>query len=261
METTKRAVVTGASSGIGRATAELFRSRGWNVTGVARRADRLESLADETGSDVFVADLTTADDVEALAAHLAALDRVDVLVNNAGGARGFDRIEDGKADDWAWMFESNVVAVQRVTAALLPALRRTAAVVGNADIVTITSVAGHEVYEGGAGYNAAKAAAVSLMGVLRLELAGEPLRVIEIAPGMVKTEEFSLQRFGGDAARADAVYKGVESPLTAEDVAEVIVHAVELPGHVNLDHITIRPVAQAAQFKVIRGPLEVRVTD
>ncbi len=145
-----------------------------------------------------------------------------------------------------------------MTAALLPVLRRTAAEAGNADIVTITSVAGHEVYEGGAGYNAAKAAAVSLMGVLRLELAGEPLRVIEVAPGMVKTEEFALTRFDGDADRAAAVYKGVVNPLTAEDVAEVIVHAVELPGHVNLDHITIRPVAQAAQFKVIRTPLEVR---
>jgi len=258
MKTTKRAVVTGASSGIGRATGELFRRRGWDVTGVARRADRLESLAAETGADVFVADLTDPADVAALATHLDSLDRVDVLVNNAGGARGFDRVEDGSADDWRWMYEANVIAVQRVTAALLPALRRTAAEAGNADIVTITSVAAHEVYEGGAGYNAAKAAAASIVGVLRLELAGEPLRVIEIAPGMVKTEEFSLQRFGGDAARADAVYKGVVNPLTAEDVAEVIVHAVELPGHVNLDHITIRPVAQAAQFKVIRGPLEVR---
>ncbi|THG28802.1 SDR family oxidoreductase [Naasia lichenicola] len=251
-------MVTGASSGIGRATVELFRSHGWEVTGVARRADRLESLASATGADTFVADLTDPDDVAALAAHLETLDRVDVLVNNAGGARGGDRIEAGKPEDWNWMFEVNVVAVQRVTAALLPVLRRTAAEAGNADIVTITSVAGHEVYEGGAGYNAAKAGAVSLMGVLRLELAGEPLRVIEVAPGMVKTEEFALTRFDGDADRAAAVYKGVVNPLTAEDVAEVVVHAVELPGHVNLDHITIRPVAQAAQFKVIRTPLEVR---
>jgi NADP-dependent 3-hydroxy acid dehydrogenase YdfG len=178
-----------------------------------------------------------------------------VLVNNAGGARGMDRVESADPDDWRWMYEVNVLAVQGVTAALLPLLRETAGNAGNADIVTITSIAADEVYEGGAGYNAAKAAEAAVSRVLRLELAGEPLRVIEIAPGMVKTEEFSLRRFAGDQKRAERVYAGVVNPLTAEDVAQVIVAAVELPGHVNLDHVTIRPVAQAARDKVIRGPL------
>jgi NADP-dependent 3-hydroxy acid dehydrogenase YdfG len=253
----KRAVVTGASTGIGWATVALLREHGWEVTGVARRPDRLQQLADATGADVFAADLTVAADIEALRDHLQGLGGLDVLVNNAGGARGMDRVEDGKPEDWLWMFEANVIAVQRITAALLPLLRATAAEAGNADIVNITSVAAAEVYEGGAGYNAAKAAEAAVSKVLRLELAGEPLRVIEIAPGMVKTEEFSLRRFGGDQARADKVYAGVDNPLTAEDVASVIAFAVELPGHVNLDHITIRPVAQAARDKVIRGPLAV----
>ncbi len=254
----KRAVVTGASTGIGWATVALLRQGGWEVTGVARRGDRLEQLAAETGADVFAADLTRQDDVEALRDHLAEFDRVDVLVNNAGGARGLDRVEDGRVEDWLWMYEANVLAVQRITTALLPLLRATAAVAGNADIVNITSIAAAEVYEGGAGYNAAKAAEAAVSRALRLELAGEPLRVIEVAPGMVKTEEFSLRRFAGDQERADEVYQGVEDPLTAEDVAEVIAFAVGLPGHVNLDHVTVRPVAQAARDKVIRGPLSVR---
>ena len=119
----------------------------------------------------------------------------------------------------------------------------------------LTSIAGHVPYEGGGGYNAAKFAAHSMAGVLRLELVGEPIRIIEVAPGMVKTEEFSLKRFGGDQARADAVYAGVDNPLTAEDIAEVIVLAIELPGHVNLDLVTVKPVAQAAPHKVARVPL------
>jgi NADP-dependent 3-hydroxy acid dehydrogenase YdfG len=143
-------------------------------------------------------------------------------------------------------------------AALLPSLRDGARDAGHADIVSVTSVAAHEVYEKGAGYNAAKHAQHALMGVLRLELAGEPLRVIEIAPGMVRTEGFALTRFKGDRASADAVYAGVEQPLVAEDIAETIVHAVELPGHVNLDLVTVRPVAQAAATKVIRKPLAPR---
>ena len=254
----KRAVVTGASTGIGWATVALLREHGWEVTGVARREDRLRELAEATGADVFAADLTDPADIDRLRAHLEAFGRVDALINNAGGARGMDRVEDGKPDEWLWMFEANVLSVQRITSALLPLLRATAAQAGNADIVTITSVAAAEVYEGGAGYNAAKAAEAAVSKVLRLELAGEPLRVIEIAPGMVKTEEFSLRRFGGDQERADKVYAGVADPLSAEDVAGVIAYAIELPGHVNLDSITIRPVAQAARDKVIRGPLASR---
>jgi len=257
----RRVVVTGASSGIGAATVRLFRSRGWNVVGVARRTDRLDELAAETGADVFTADLTDQAQVDALRDYLRELGPVHALVNNAGGALGVASVEDSDPDDWTRMFDVNVVAVKRVTSALLPLLREgardaDAGSTPHADIVTITSIAGHVAYEGGGGYNAAKFASHALMGVLRLELAGEPIRVIEIAPGMVKTEEFSLVRLGGDQAKADAVYQNVPNPLYAEDVASAIVHAVELPGHVNLDVITIKPVAQAAPHKVIRGTLQ-----
>ena len=256
--TSRRVVVTGASSGIGAATVRLFRQRGWDVVGVARRADRLEALAAETGADVFVADVTVQADVEALRDYVSGLGPVHALVNNAGGAFGMASVEDSDADDWTRMFDVNVVAVKRVTSALLPLLRRAAADGGGADILTVTSIAGHVAYEGGGGYNAAKFAAHALMAVLRLELAGEPIRVIEVAPGMVKTEEFSLVRFGGDQARADAVYNDVTGPLLAEDIAESIVHAIELPFYVNLDLITIKPVAQAAPHKVVRGELAPR---
>ena len=252
----KRVVVTGASSGIGAATVRRFRNHGWDVIGVARRADKLEELAAETGAQVFVADLTKQDDVDALRDFVAASGPLHALVNNAGGAFGMASVEASDADDWIRMFDVNVVAVKRVTSALLPLLRAGAADGGSADILTITSIAGHVAYEGGGGYNAAKFAARAVVNVLRLELAGEPIRVIEVAPGMVKTEEFSLVRFGGDQAKADAVYQGVVDPLSADDVAETIVHAIELPAHVNLDLITIKPVAQAAPHKVIRGALE-----
>ena len=253
--TSRRVVVTGASSGIGAATVRLFREHGWQVVGVARRADRLEALAAETGADVFTADLTAQADVDALRDHLAELGPVHALVNNAGGAFGMASVENSDADDWSRMYEINVVAVKRVTSALLPLLRDAAARDGGASILNVTSIAGHIAYEGGGGYNAAKFAAHALTAVLRLELAGEPIRVIEVAPGMVKTEEFSLVRFGGDQAKADAVYDNVENPLYAEDIAEAIVHALELPDTVNLDLVTIKPLAQAAPHKVIRGAL------
>jgi len=185
--TSRRVVVTGASSGIGAATARLFRERGWDVVGVARRADRLEALAAETGIDTFVADLTKQADVDALRDFVAGLGPVHALVNNAGGAFGLDSVEQSDADDWIRMYDVNVVAVKRVTSALLPLLRQGVAEGGSADILTVTSIAGHVAYEGGGGYNAAKFAAHALMAVLRLELAGEPIRVIEVAPGMVKT--------------------------------------------------------------------------
>jgi NADP-dependent 3-hydroxy acid dehydrogenase YdfG len=250
--------VTGASSGIGAASVRLFREHGWHVVGVARRADRLEALAAETGADVFVADLTVQAEVDALRDHLAQLGPVHALVNNAGGALGLASVEDSDPDDWVRMFDVNVVAVKRVTSALLPLLRLAAADGGGADILTVTSIAGHVAYEGGGGYNASKFAAHALVGVLRLELAGEPIRVIEVAPGMVKTEEFSLVRFGGDRAKADAVYENVAHPLVAEDIAEAIVHAIELPFYVNTDLITLKPVAQAAPHKVVRGELKPR---
>ncbi len=254
---TQRVVVTGASSGIGEATARLFAAHGWHVVGVARRADRLEALAADLG-DAFrpvVADLTSDADVARATAEIAALGPLHALVNNAGGAFDMASVEHADADDWRAMFEINVVAVKNVIAALLPALRDGARDAGHADILTVTSIAASVAYEGGAGYNAAKAGAHMLMAVLRLELAGEPIRVLEIAPGMVKTDEFSLVRFGGDQARADAVYAGVDDPLSADDVAESIVHMIELPGHVNLDLVTIKPVAQAAPHKVVRAPL------
>jgi NADP-dependent 3-hydroxy acid dehydrogenase YdfG len=255
---TRRAVVTGASTGIGWATVALLRAHGWEVVAVARRADRLAALAAETGCDVVVADLTDAAQVAALAEQVASGGPLHALVNNAGGARGLDSVESGDVEDWRWMFEVNVIATKRVTAALLPALRDGAEDAGSGDIVTVTSIAGHTAYAGGGGYNAAKFAEHALVAVLRMELAGEPLRVIEIAPGMVRTEEFSLNRFGGDRDRADAVYAEVESPLTAGDVAETIVHAIELPGHVNLDLVTVKPVAQAVGGQTVKGPLRVR---
>ena len=247
--------MTGASSGIGEATVRLLRSHGWQVVGVARRADRLEALAAETGADVFVADITQQADVDALRDHLAALGPIHALVNNAGGAFGMASVEDGDPDDWARMFDVNVLGTKRVTSALLPLLRAGWTPGTSAGIVMITSIAGHVVYEGGGGYNAAKFAQHAMTRVLRLELAGEPIRVIEIAPGMVMTDEFSLVRFNGDEAKAAAVYDNVPDPLVADDVAEAIVHALELPPHVDLDMITIKPVAQAAPHKVIRGEL------
>lgn len=257
---TKRAVVTGASSGIGAATVRQLRAAGWDVVGVARRADRLAALAAETGASFFVADLTQQADVDALAAHLAKTGPVHAVVNNAGGAKGLDSVEGSDAADWQWMFEINVVAVKRVITALLPQMRATVvAHGGSADIVNITSIAGHVAYVGGGGYNAAKFAAHAMTEVLRLELNGEPIRVIEVAPGMVHTEEFSLVRFGGDQAKADAVYDDVPDPLTADDVAETIVHALGRPAHVDLDLIIVKPVAQAAPHRFARGVLTPRV--
>jgi NADP-dependent 3-hydroxy acid dehydrogenase YdfG len=253
-----RAVVTGASSGIGEATVRALRAAGWDVVGVARREERLRALAGETGASVFVADLTEQRDVDALRDHLAATGPVHALVNNAGGAKGLDSVEASAIEDWAWMFEVNVLALKRVTSALLPLLRRGAVERGVADIVNVTSVAGHTAYVGGGGYNAAKFAAHALTEVLRLELNGEPLRVIEVAPGLVKTEEFALVRFGGDRARADAVYDDVPEPLVAEDIAAVIADAVLKPRHVDLDLIVVKPVAQAAPYRLHKGPLAVR---
>jgi NADP-dependent 3-hydroxy acid dehydrogenase YdfG len=255
MAAARRAVVTGASSGIGAATVRRFREHGWDVVAVARRADRLEALAAVTGCDVVVADVTDAQAVAGLADRVRGLGGADVLVNNAGGAFGSASVEESDVDDWRRMFEVNVIGTKQVVAALLPSLRARASEAGGADIVTVTSTAGFVAYENGGGYNAAKFAEHALVGALRLELAGEPIRVVEIAPGLVRTDEFALVRFGGDRERAAAVYDGVEDPLTAEDVAEAIVHSVELPPHVNLDLVTIRPVAQAAQHKLVRGAL------
>jgi NADP-dependent 3-hydroxy acid dehydrogenase YdfG len=251
----RRVLVTGASSGIGAATARLLASRGFDVVAVARRLDRLEALAKETGVTVHQLDVTDFDAIKALAAELQPTG-IDALVNIAGGATDAALVEDADPDSWRAMFEVNVLGVQQMIAHFLPLLRSAARAHGSADILTVTSTAGRTPYETGGGYNAAKYGATALMGVLRLELAGEPIRVIEIAPGMVKTEGFALSRFAGDTARVEALYKDVENPLSAEDVAEVIVSALELPAHINLDQVTVRPVAQAAQHKLVRGKLE-----
>lgn len=254
----RRAVVTGASSGIGAASVRLLRAHGWDVVGVARREERLRALAEETGASVFVADLTVQEQVDALRDHLQATGPVHALVNNAGGAHGADSVEESRIEDWRWMFEVNVLAVKRVVSALLPLLRRAAADGSHADILNVTSTAGLAAYAGGGGYNAAKFGAHALTEVLRLELNGEPIRVIEVAPGLVATEEFSLVRYGGDRERAAAVYEGVPQPLTADDVAETIVNALERAPHVDLDLIVVRPVAQASAHKLHRGELRVR---
>ena len=253
----RRVLVTGASSGIGAATARLLAARGFDVVAVARRLDRLEALSAESGVTVHQLDVTDHGAIRDLAAELAPAG-IDALVNIAGGATDASPVESADPESWRRMFELNVLGVQQMIANFLPLLRDSARANGSADILTVTSTAAFVPYETGGGYNVAKYGAQALMDVLRLELSGEPIRVIDIAPGQVKTEEFALGRFGGDQSRVDALYQGVENPLTADNVAEVIVHALELPWHVNLDRVVVRPVAQAAQHKLHRGPLAPR---
>lgn len=231
------AVVTGASAGIGAATARTLAAQGFHVVAVARRADRITALAAEIGGTPIVADVTSDDAVAALAAQL---DRVDVLVNNAGGAKGLEPVADADLDHWRWMWETNVLGTLRVTRALLPKLIAS----GDGLIVTVTSIAALEIYDGGSGYTAAKHAQGALHRTLRGELLGKPVRLTEIAPGAVETE-FSLVRFDGDRERAGAVYAGI-TPLTAGDVAEVIGFVASRPAHVNLDQVVIRPRDQAS---------------
>ena len=230
------AVVTGASSGIGAATARTLAAQGFHVVAVARREDRIQALASEIGGTAVVADVTDEAAVETLASKV---DRVDVLVNNAGGARGLAPVADADLEHWRWMWETNVIGTLRVTRALLPKLLDS----GDGLIITVTSVAALEVYDGGAGYTAAKHAQGALHRTLRGELLGKPVRLTEIAPGAVETE-FSLVRFDGDERRADAVYKGI-TPLVADDVAEVIGFVASRPSHVDLDLIVMKPRDQA----------------
>jgi NADP-dependent 3-hydroxy acid dehydrogenase YdfG len=238
------AVVTGASSGIGMATARRLASAGYQVVVGARRFERLTALAQEIRGTARALDVTDAASVAAFAAAVPA--RVHLLVNNAGGAKGLDRVEQANDDDWEWMYEANVLGLMRVTRALLPNL-----VAGRGHIVNVTSIAGREVYPGGAGYTAAKHAAVAVTRTLRLELNGKPVRVTDVAPGLVETE-FSLVRFAGDAGRAAAVYQGLTA-LSAEDIADCIVWAATRPPHVNIDEIVVKPVAQASAAVVARG--------
>jgi NADP-dependent 3-hydroxy acid dehydrogenase YdfG len=240
----RTAVVTGASSGIGAATAARLAVDGFDVVVGARRVDRLTALAESIGARALPLDITDAASVEAFA---GSLDRIDVLVNNAGGAFDARPVADADLDSWTRSFEVNVLGTVRLTKALLPALRAS----GTGDVVFVSSTAGLISYEGGASYTAAKHGVHTLAETLRLELNGEPVRVMEIAPGMVRTEEFSLNRLGS-ADAADAVYRGVREPLVAEDVADCIAWAVTRPHHVNIDLLVVRPLAQAAQHKVAR---------
>ena len=233
----KVAVVTGASSGIGEATARALAADGFHVVVGARRVDRIERLAAEIGGRAQQLDVT---DEASVDAFVAALDRVDVLVNNAGGAKGLASVADADLDDWRWMWETNVLGTLRMTKGLLPALEAS----GDGLIVTITSIAALEAYDNGSGYTTAKHAQAVLHRTLRPELLGKPIRLTEIAPGMVETE-FSLVRFDGDQQRADAVYDGL-TPLTATDVAEVIAFVASRPPHVNLDMIKLMPRDQAS---------------
>ena len=230
------AVVTGASSGIGEATARTLAGQGFHVVCVARRADRIAALAEQIGGTAIVADVT---DDAAVAALATQLGRVDVLINNAGGAKGLEPVAEADLEHWRWMWETNVLGTLRVTRALLPKLIES----GDGLIVTVTSIAAFETYDGGSGYTAAKHAQGALHRTLRGELLGKPVRLTEIAPGAVETE-FSLVRFDGDDQRADAVYTGI-TPLIAQDVAEVIGFVASRPPHVDLDQIVLRPRDQA----------------
>lgn len=245
------AVVTGASSGIGEATARHLGAAGFHVVCVARRSDRIEALASEIGGTAYACDITDEAAVAGLRDALGDLTSaagLSVLVNNAGGAFGLEPIESADTGNWRRMFEVNVLGTLAVTRALLPALEAS----GAATIVNVSSTAARVTYEGGAGYTGAKHAVAAMTETLRLELAGRPVRVCEVAPGMVATDEFSLNRFGGDRDRADAVYAGVDAPLVADDIADVITFAVTRPQHVNIDLLVVKPIAQAAQHKVVR---------
>lgn len=241
------AVVTGASSGIGEATARLLAAHGFRVVCAARRAERVEALAAAIDGVAVACDVTADADVARLAE--AAGPRVAVLVNNAGGALGLEPVAQADVDLWQQMYATNVLGTLRVTKALLPALVASG---GDGIIVNVGSIAGLLAYEGGGGYTVAKHGVHVMTETLRLELFDQPVRVTEIAPGMVHTEEFSLTRFSGDQERADKVYHGVPGPLVADDVAEAVVWMATRPAHVNVDLLVIKPRAQAAPHKVHR---------
>jgi len=242
----RRAVVTGASSGIGAASARALARAGFQVFCCARRTERLQALVEEIGGEAVVCDVTSEDDVARLAETVG--DRLDLLLNNAGGAFGADEVAQGRADDWRNTFDVNVIGTLNVTRALLPAL------IGSGDgvLINMGSTAGRSAYEGGGAYTAAKHGVAVMTETLRLELLGQPVRITELAPGMVATEEFNLHRFRGDQAKRDAVYAGVRAPLTADDIGEIVAWVATLPSHVNIDLMVIRPRAQATQTKVHR---------
>lgn len=242
--TTPVAVVTGASSGIGAATAARLRKEGFDVVVGARRMDRLSEVAESIGARALPLDVCDTDSVNEFA---AAVGPCQVLVNNAGGALGLEPIADSVDENWRWMYDANVLGTMRMVRALLPSLLAS----GAGHIVNIGSIAGLEVYDNGGGYTAAKHALRALSETLRLELVGQPIRVSEVDPGFVETE-FSLVRFGGDVERAKKPYVGM-TPLTADDVAECIVFVVTRPFHVNIDQLVVKPQAQATAMRVHRA--------
>lgn len=248
------ALVTGGGTGIGAAVAQHLAADGFEVVVAGRRSHTLDAVVDAVravggAARGVVIDVT---DPASVQAGVAGLERLDVLVNNAGGALGVARVEDGDLDQWQQMYATNVLGTVRVTQAALPLLRRSA----RATIVNVSSIAGERVYEKGGGYVAAKHATSVVSETLRLELNGENVRVIDIRPGLVHTEEFALTRLGGDQAGADQVYEGVDRPLVADDVAACVAFAVGLPQHVNIDTLVVKPVAQAAPWKLHRGPID-----
>jgi NADP-dependent 3-hydroxy acid dehydrogenase YdfG len=243
-ETSRVAVVTGASSGIGEATVRSLAAAGFDVVAAARRVERCEAVVAEVGGRAMRLDVADPDSVAELAESVP---EVSVVVNNAGGALGLEPVAEADEENWRQMYESNVMGVMRVTKALLPAMERG----GDGHVVVIGSVAGVEVYPGGAGYTAAKHAANAVTRTLRLELLGKPIRVSEVAPGMVETE-FSLTRFEGDAEKAAKVYEGT-TPLSAEDVADAIAYVVTRPAHVDVDYLSIKPTHQATARDVHRA--------
>lgn len=242
-EATRIAIVTGASSGIGAATARSLAAAGFEVVCAARRRERIEELAAEIGGRAQVLDVT---DPESVAKLAEAVPDTAVVVHSAGGALGLEPIAEADEDKWRTMYETNVLGVMLVTKALLPALEAS----GDGHVVVIGSVAGVESYRGGAGYNAAKHGVNAFTKALRLEMLGKPIRVTEVAPGIVETE-FSLVRFDGDEERAAAVYEGIE-PLVAEDVAELVTFTVTRPKHVDIDYVSIKPTQQATANEYYR---------
>ena len=248
------AVVTGASSGIGAATARQLAAAGYRVVLTARRKDRIEALAAEITeaghqATAYALDVT---DRAAVDEFATAFRTLAVLVNNAGGALGLDPVATADPEDWRRMYDVNVLGTLHMTQALLPALTAS----GDGTVVVLSSTAGHATYEGGAGYTSAKHGTSVISETLRLELNGEHVRVVDVRPGLVHTEEFSLTRLHGDQAAADKVYEGVDRPLVASDVAECVGFVVGLPQHVNIDTLVVKPVAQAAVHKLYRAPID-----
>lgn len=242
--TKKVAVVTGASSGIGAATAVALHQAGFALVLGARRLEKVREVGEPLGAVCMSLDVTDAASVEAFCAQIP---EANVLINNAGGALGLDKFVDSKDEDWERMYDTNVLGLMRVTRALLPKLEAS----GAGHVVNIGSIAGREPYPGGAGYNAVKFAVKAITQVMRLELVGKPIRITEVAPGMVETE-FSIVRFAGDEERAKKVYAGLQ-PLVAEDVADVIQWVVTRPPHVNIDEVVVKPLAQASATVAARN--------